>query len=224
MPNELAPFRRALHLRPSSVDGLRVYRGAAGVTEVVATTTGIGMRTATEVTEKVLAAATVDRLVVIGIAGGLQADLRIGQVLVPEVVVDRTTGTGYHPEPPRGIQAAGTLVTCAELLSDKDALAELASQGATAVDMETSSIGAVCERQGLPWTVFRAISDRVQDELVDDVIAGLARPDGSPNFPAVARLLLRRPQEVRRLVRIARDAKRATTAAAEAAVGVCLSP
>ena len=97
-------------------------------------------------------------------------------------------------------------------------------QGATAVDMETSSIGAVWERQGLPWTVFRAISDRVQDELVDDVIAGLARPDGSPNFPAVARLLLRRPQEVRRLVRIARDAKRATTAAAEAAVGVCLSP
>ena len=39
MPNELAPFRRALHLRPSSVDGLRVYTGAAGPTEVVATTT-----------------------------------------------------------------------------------------------------------------------------------------------------------------------------------------
>jgi hypothetical protein len=223
MPNELAPFRRRLRLRRSSLDGRPVYVGTVGATEVVATTTGIGMQRATEVTEHVLRAVRVDQLVVIGIAGGLDPNLTIGQVLVPEVVVDRTTGIGYRPSPPPWLQAKGKLVTCEELLVDKGALTALARDGATAVDMETSSIGAVCEDKGCPWTVFRAISDRVQDELVDDIIGGLAHPDGSPNFTAVARLLVRRPWEVRRLARIAHDAKKAAAAAAEGAVGVCVS-
>jgi hypothetical protein len=65
--------------------------------------------------------------------------------------------------------------------------------------------------------VFRAISDRLEDDLVDESILALTRPDGSTNLGAVARLVLRRPAEIRRLASIGRDTKKALTALTETA-------
>ena len=43
----------------------------------------------------------------------------------------------------------------------------LLKSGATAVDMETAAVAAVCERKGTPYAVFRAISDYATDGSVD---------------------------------------------------------
>jgi adenosylhomocysteine nucleosidase len=90
-----------------------------------------------------------------------------------------------------------------------------------ALDMETAAIGAVCQERGCPWSVFRTISDRSSDGLVDDAVFRLARPDGSPKLPAVARLVARQPRRIPDLVRLGRDVRVATQSAAAAAIRAC---
>ena len=97
-------------------------------------------------------------------------------------------------------------------------VAAVVARGAAAVDMETSAIAAACEGRGVPWGVVRAISDRPGDHLVDETVLGLVREDGSTDGRAVARLLARRPWEVRRLARVARDTRSALGALTSAAL------
>ena len=87
--------------------------------------------------------------------------------------------------------------------------------------METAAVAAVCERRGCPWSVFRAISDRVTDETTDPAVLALAGPDGSGDPWAVARYLLARPWRIVRLARLARGTLRAANAAADAAIRAC---
>jgi hypothetical protein len=90
-----------------------------------------------------------------------------------------------------------------------------------ALDMETAAIAAVCDRRACPWSVIRAISDRVSDGLVDDEVLALAGPSGSARPVAVARFVARHPTRVRHLARLGRDLRTATHAAAAAAVDAC---
>lgn len=218
MPSELRPVTRALSLRRSRLGDLDVQTGEVNGVEVVATLTGVGVDAATRATERLLAAAPVDHVVVAGIAGGIDPAVAIGDVVVPEVVVDESTGNEYRPaplgdEPPA---AAGKLFTVADFSADPEVIAGLAARGATAVDMETAAVAAVCEAGGRPWSVFRGISDHTAENVVDEAVFRLLNPDGSPNLRAVARYLALRPWRVALLARIARDAGKAATGAARA--------
>jgi hypothetical protein len=83
--------------------------------------------------------------------------------------------------------------------------------------METAAVARVCERNGIPWLAFRAISDMAGDESLGPVVMTLVNPDGSPRVWAGIRFLLTHPRRIRRFVRLGRDAQAATIAAAEAA-------
>jgi adenosylhomocysteine nucleosidase len=219
MASELRPLVKQLSLRRSaSPDGERVYQGQVGKSPVTATMTGIGTAAGARAARRVLDAAEVDHLVVVGIAGGLGDRLAIGDVVVPSVVIDGATGAGYRPHPLGAQPNDGGLHTSDDLLLDDDTLAALAMQGVVALDMETAAIAAVCEERGCPWSVIRSISDRTSDGMVDDAVASLARPDGSADLPAVARFVVRHPNRIGQLTRLGRDMKTATNAAAAAAV------
>ena len=213
---ELRPLVRSLRLGRARADGLR--SGVIGRTEVVATTTGIGTRAAARTTERLLDSVPVDRVVVVGIAGGIGPGVAVGDLVVPELVLDLAAGTEHRPSPLGDTPPRGTLVTSDGLLVDRDAIAGLERRGSVAIDMETSAIAAVCERRRCPWSVFRAISDRADDGSIDPAIFGLAGPDGGPDLPALVRFLLFRPWRIPQLVRLGRDSKLAAHAAAAAAV------
>lgn len=53
---------------------------------------------------------------------------------------------------------------------------------------------------------------------VDAAILRLSRQNGSSNFPAVARYLLRHPESLPRLLRLGRGSRRATERAVDAAI------
>jgi len=214
MPSELQPFVRATGLRKQ--DGL--YAGTWSGHDLVARTMGVGMTGATETTERALASGDVDRLVVIGIAGGIGPSLPIGHVLVPEVVVDGASGEEHRPTPWGPAESDGRLVTFDDFTTEEALLADLERQGFDAVDMETAAVAAVCDHHGCPYTVFRAISDRTSDGLIDAEIAAMARPDGTPDVGAALRYVVRRPWRVPRLARLGRDSRVAARAAADAAV------
>ena len=87
--------------------------------------------------------------------------------------------------------------------------------------METAAIAAQCEARGIPWTVFRVISDRANDGTVDEEVFRLSNQDGTPNPAAIERYLAEHPERLPRLARMAEDAALATRTAAEAAVRAC---
>lgn len=218
MRSELRPLVRVLALRRDRSGDGALWSGAAGGVAIVATMTGIGMGAAARATGRILDSAGVDHVVVVGIAGGIGPSVEIGDLVVPERVIDLASGTEHRPHPLGGSAPRGTLVTWDGLLVDPERMARLAREGVVAIDMETAAVAAVCERRGCPWSVFRAISDRADDASVDQAVFGLAGPDGGPNLPALARFLLTRPWRIPQLARLARGMRLAADAAATAAV------
>jgi nucleoside phosphorylase len=224
MKPELAPLVRMLKLERSTLAGRTIHVGSAGDVDVVAYKTGIGTGPAIEATEHALAHAHVDHVIVVGVAGGMGPTVGIGDLVVPEVVVDRPNGMSeHHPVPLGGVTPRGTIITSDEFGYDAEQTQAFIDDGVVAVDMETGPIGRLCEAAGMPWSTFRAISDRADDDTVDIAMLEMAGTDGSGDFGAVARYLLRRPWKIVHLARMAKGSKQATEAAAAAAIRGCAS-
>jgi adenosylhomocysteine nucleosidase len=225
MKPELRPFVKAAGLeRDAAVtSGGAVYRGSVPGADVVALMTGIGMGAATNAVERALDLGPCDHVLVVGIAGGIDPGLRIGDVVVPAVVVDGRNGTEYSCTPLGPRSPAGRVISSDDLLSDTDEQAALAAQGVTAVDMETGAVAAVCQARGIPWTAFRGISDHGVEDGVDDSVLALSRPDGTANTGAVARYVLTKPWRVPTLARLGRDMQRAVDAAVRASLDALAS-
>jgi hypothetical protein len=95
---------------------------------------------------------------------------------------------------------------------------QLVEQGASAVDMETAAVAAVCEQHGTPYAVFRSISDYATDGTVDAAVGAMARPDGSSDMGAAVRYMVRRPWKIPGLMRLGRGSMAAARAASDAAL------
>jgi adenosylhomocysteine nucleosidase len=218
MQSELRPLVRLLSLKRSRSGDRNLLWGTLGCVEVVATATGIGTRAAAITVERVLDFISVQHLVVVGIAGGIGPSVGVGDLVVPELVIDLATGAEYHPNVMGDVEARGTLATSIEALTDPAEAARLERQGVIAVDMETAAIAAIGESRACPWSVFRAISDRAGDGSIDPAMLGLAEPDGEPNLPALVRFVLMNPKRIPNLVRLGRGLRLATNSAASGAV------
>jgi adenosylhomocysteine nucleosidase len=153
-------------------------------------------------------------VMVVGIAGGMGSS-KVGDVVFPEVVVDKASGTEYRPSPLGDVQSSGRLVTHDDFDMQPAECDALVAKGFIAVDMETAAVAGVCEQRGVPWSAVRSISDLV-GVTPGDVI-GLVNPDGTPNVGASVRYLLTKPWRIPRLVRLGLDARGAANAAAAAA-------
>jgi adenosylhomocysteine nucleosidase len=217
MPMELRPLRRRLRLRKTGLG----YAGRIGDRPVVAVVTGIGTALAHAATARLLDAVDVEWVIVVGIAGAIENQTPIGTLVLPQLVINGADGTEHRPAPLRvgsAHRAHGKLWTSDELLLDPALHADLRADGVVALDMETAAVAKVCDQRGVPWSVARAISDRAGDGTVDAEIVGLSHADGSPNFSAVARYLVRHPGALPRLLHLANGANLAAGRAAEAAI------
>ena len=146
----------------------------------------------------------------VGIAGSIDPSLEIGELVMPEVVINYASKREFQPTNLTDIEPRGSLLSGDEYLHEPDVLAELIAQGVVAVDMETAAVAEVCEARGVPWSVFRAISDRASDAgLVGDAILTMVKPDGSVNVPAAARFLITKPHRIPHLVRMGRGSQAA---------------
>lgn len=114
----------------------------------------------------------------IGCAGALDPDVRPGDVIVPEKIIDARGHHAYTPAPELVSTArnccatlglafhSGSAVTTSEAATteeEKKALA--AGYEAVCVDMETAQVAAWAQPLGIPMLSIRTISDALGDRL-----------------------------------------------------------
>ena len=90
-------------------------------------------------------------------------------------------------------------------------------RGFGAVDMEAAGVAEVCEAEGVAWSVYRGISDRPDEHIVDQAVFSLSKPDGSADPVAVAKYLARDPRRAKALAHLNRCMQEAASLAADAA-------
>ena len=218
MPMELAPVRRRMQsVQPFPALGARAVSGRLAGVDVVATTVGVGTRRAAEITERVLQTVSVPLVVVVGIAGATAPHLKVADVVVPESAIHGPGGTTHTSTTSvAALDRKGTIHTHDELIIDAEEVRVLHRRGIVAMDMETGSIAAVCERHGVEWTAFRAVSDTI-DAPPDKDIMTMLKSDGTPNVGAAVRFIARKPHRIPHLISLGRNSAKACNAAAAAA-------
>jgi hypothetical protein len=217
MVHELAPLVRRLGLPPDPGDPTGCLEATVGTVTFVATMTGIGMQPGADAAHRVIDAG-VDHVAVLGIAGGIGAGLEIGDVIAPAAVLHAGTGRLHVPAATGPEPRHGILRSSDDFCTDADVMAALVADGVIALDMETAAVAEACESRGVAWSVFRAISDRPADRLLDDGIWDLTGADGRADPEARRRYLDADPDASARLRRLAADMETAAEAAAVAAL------
>jgi len=206
--------------------GSDTWTGRVGGSTVTAIRAGMGPGPAATAATRLLDGsastdAPVDHVMVVGICGGLDPEIDVGTVLMPERVVDYATGVAYRHAPTTAGRRTGTLVTTAEVHFDPELSRRLLAGGAVGVDMESAAVVRVCEEWGRPWSVHRCISDRWVDGLLDPRVVALIAADGSTDLDALGRLLADEPELLPRLERLGHDSVLAAKRAAEDAMRAC---
>jgi adenosylhomocysteine nucleosidase len=217
MPMEMTPLTKKLGLRKETIGGVDVQTGTLGDRRVVAIVTGMGTELAAAGTERLLGAIAPDRVVVVGITGAVHEETPIGLLINPERVVHSETGAEHRPTPMTDDPPSGTLWTTNRMTPPEE-LPDLRAKGVIALDMETAAIAHLCEQRNIPWSVFRAVSDRATDASLDDEVFKMSNQDGTPNPRAIARYLLKHPLAIPGLARLAKGANLARNRAVDAAI------
>ena len=217
MRPELKAIVKSFGLQPTREDPVFSHTGTAGSWSVDALVTGMGPALAREATRKALAAGTFDHVMVIGIAGGLDPELPVGTLMVPARVRLHPDGPEYATRPLPAREAAGGLMTTDGLFDDEDVWRPILELGFGAVDMEAAGVAEVCEANGVEWSVYRGISDRPDERIVDQTVFALSKPDGSADPVALAKYLARDPRRAKALAHLNRCMQLAASLAADAA-------
>jgi len=220
MEPELKAVVRTLGLRPAEGNGTFSHTGTAGAWSVGALVTGMGPSKGADAARRALECGSgrPDHVMVVGIAGGLDPALPVGSLFVPAFVRLHPDGPDFPTHPLPGRQAAGGLMTTDGLFDDESVWRPMLEQGFGAVDMEAAGVAQVCEDAGVPWSVYRGISDRPDERIVDQDVFALSKPDGTADPVALAKYLARDPRRAKALAHLNRCMKAAAAVAAEAAL------
>lgn len=164
-------------------------------------------------------------LVSFGIAGALAPGLRAGDVILSQEVIgddDRWVSAalpglrvGDLAEAIGAIE--GPVLGATKIVGTQaDKARAWIDTGALAVDLESAVVARAATAAGIPFLVLRAIADPATRHLPPAALLPLAR-DGRPALSRITASVLRDPGQLRGLVGLAREARRALAALTEPA-------
>jgi nucleoside phosphorylase len=222
MPLEMKAIVKAFGLTRAGDDQDGPWVGQVGDSDVTAIHIGMGPATARKATAALFEGdAPPHHVMIAGICGGLDRDVAVGTLINPELVVDHTTGATFRHHPPGDMPTAGKLITTEGVTLDLAVCQRFFEDGCIGVDMETSAVAQVCDSLGVPWSVYRCISDRPFDGLLDERLVAMTKPDGSGDVAAITKLLADEPDLAARLEQLNHDTTLGARLAAEAALRGC---
>jgi nucleoside phosphorylase len=228
MPLEFDAITKAFGLTPAGDGDDARWTGRVGDSTVAAVHIGMGPSlTRAALTnlfdDSAANGMPFDHVMIAGICGGLDRDLPVGTLINPEILVDHASGATYRHSPPGDGPLAGKLVTTETVTFDPALSQRFFDDGCIAVDMESAAVAQVCEARGYRWSVYRCISDRIFDGLLDEKLVAATKPDGTGDMAAIKRMLAEDPGLAARLEQLSNDVSNAARLAAEAAVRGCLA-
>ena len=156
-----------------------------------------------------------DALLSWGSAGGLAANLFPGALILPKFVIAADqTRCPVHPQWHRYLwnRLEGRLDLHAEPLAESrvvlshpaDKIALFSQTGAIAVDMESSTVGAVAQEAGLPFIAIRAIADPAHKTIPQSILTAVD-DFGRLELFRLVKELINRPIELFTLARLVGD-------------------
>lgn len=215
---EFAPWRRLRNFRCVRSAAPAWYEYSAGDLFVRAVVTGMGERLASQAAQEALADGA-DVCISSGLAGGLQAGQRSGDVLVAQVVAKELEPVAIASDPELLMLAAecgahqAARFVAAQVIVARAADKKHLGERADAVEMESLAVLSEAARRGVPAVAIRAIADTVDFDLPFD-FAATCGANGEVRVSRVIGALALRPQQLPALVRLARDCRRASRALA----------
>jgi adenosylhomocysteine nucleosidase len=148
--------------------------------QILVVQSGVGKNRARNVLAKALDAYSPNLVISCGFAGGLNKDLKLGDVLIADTVIDSTKKSNKILDSTEVIKAKemsngfafgiynGPLITSDEAVCAPKKKKELGEQNsALGVDMETSALLEVTSQRSIPLVSIRVISDTVDQELAN---------------------------------------------------------
>lgn len=176
---------------------------AAGKSGISILLTGIGRANAEKSLREFLSKNSPELVFTCGFAGGLNPDLKIGDVVFEvqspkSKVQSQLLAAGAKP----------AKIFCADRIAitvaEKKKLRE--QTGADAVEMESAAIHAVCAERGIPCATVRVISDTAHEDLPLDFNA-LAKPDKNLDFGKLALTIAKSPGKIPALMQLQKKTK-----------------
>ena len=175
---------------------------------------GMGCAPAAAAAARRLAGAGVTSLMSFGLAGGLDPDLRAGNIVLPDEVISlegarfvtaetwrerlRLVIAKHHPV------AGGKLLTSPQPIgAPADKIAAFRKTGAVAVDMESVAVAEVAAAHHLCFVAVRVIVDTATDVLPRTIVA--SSREGQVDIRRMIRGLATAPRDLIALIRLAQQ-------------------
>ena len=171
---------------------------------------GPGLAAARITAGELLETQDVHAVLSVGIAGGLRADLRCGDIVVTERVLRTggdeawTTDQRLRNIIERALHSASIPAHFSDSLTSPTVLATAgeksaaADTGAAIVQMEDSEWAEACRSAGIPFCAVRVVIDAIDEDVPAEPTAWTSRP----NPLVIATAIARRPGLARELLRL----------------------
>ena len=172
---------------------------------------GPGRRLALRAVTEACRLVSPDVVVSVGLCGALEPELKIGEILSADRIIDEHDGAEYAAESVRCERASrtGSVVTVdavAVTVSDKS---RLRGSGAVAVEMEAAAVARYASDNKLPFFCIKAVSDESSEALPLDFNA-VRDLDGRFSRPRIVAAALARPwTRIPALIRLDRNTRTA---------------
>jgi adenosylhomocysteine nucleosidase len=179
---------------------------------------GIGAAAAARTAGTIVEGGSPEAIVSAGFCGGLAEDLRVGDLVAADEVLDERTGDRF-PADPRLLAAApgrrGVIVSAERIARTP---ADRARLDGFAVDMESAALARAAAAAGVPFLALRAVTDERRHRLPDfdkvmDAAGRLTPGAGMIHF-------VLHPRELPALMRLGPAARRASEALREGMAGL----
>ncbi len=151
-PGELRPLVRGWAKSSVNSHGtrLRIYREG----RAFAVCGGMGAEAVGSAARALVAHAHPDLLISAGWAGSLRPELHVGDIVVPELVMDAVDGRAF-----RAFCGAGTLLTASGVLGADDKASLATRYAAHGIDMEAATVGEVAQETATRFLAVKSIFD-----------------------------------------------------------------
>ena len=170
--------------------------------EMVIVCGGIGMEAARRAAEAVIALYHPALVLSVGFAGALNADLHVGEIFSPAVVLDARDGSRFEIA-----GGEGTLVTFMAVAGSQQKANLAEAYNAQAVDMEAAAVAAAARAHGVQFAATKVVSDGLDFDMPET--ASFIGPHGKFRTASFALFVALRPWLWPRVAILARNSNKA---------------